>query len=73
MNGTLQNLVYKSLCPDGIWQLSDAVKSVLRCQISRLPKSSVSETDTRYPTTPASMRAFLDVFLPGIFPNHRIV
>lgn len=67
MSGTLKNLVYKSLCPDGIWQLSDAVKSVLRYQISRLPRSNVSETDTRYPTTPASMRAFLNVFFTRHF------
>ena len=67
MSGTLQNLIYKDLCPDGIWQLSDAVKSVLRYQISRLPRSNVSETDTRYPTTPASMRAFLDVFFTRHF------
>ncbi len=67
MSGTLKNLVYKGLCPDGIWQLSDAVKSVLRYQISRLPRSNVSETDTRYPTTPASMRAFLNVFFSRHF------
>ena len=63
----MQNLVYKGLCPDGIWQLSDAVRSVLRYQISRLPRSNVSETDTRYPTTPASMRAFLDIFFTRHF------
>lgn len=67
MSGTLKNLVYKGLCPDGIWQLSDAVKSVLRYQISRLPRSNFSETDTRYPTTPASMRAFLNVFFTRHF------
>jgi len=43
------------------------MKSVLRYQVSRLPKSKVSETDTRYPTTPASMRAFLDVFFTRHF------
>ncbi len=67
MGGTLKNLVCKGLCPDGIWQLSDAVKSVLRYQISRLPRGNVSETDTRYPTTPASMRAFLSVFFTRHF------
>lgn len=67
MSGTLQNLVYKGLCPDGIWRLSDAARSVLRYQISRLPRSNVSETDTRYPATPASMRAFLDVFFARHF------
>ena len=67
MSGTLQNLVLRESCPDGIWQLTDVMKSVLRYQISRLPKSKVSETDTRYPTTPASMRAFLDVFFTRHF------
>jgi ribosomal protein RSM22 (predicted rRNA methylase) len=67
MSGTLQNLIYESLCPDGIWQLSDAMRSVLRYQISRLSRGVVSETDTRYPTTPASMRAFLKVFFARHF------
>lgn len=62
MNRTLQNLIRKELCPDGIWQLTDAMKSVLRYQIFRLPKREVSKTDIRYPDTPASMRAFLEVF-----------
>jgi hypothetical protein len=67
MSETLKNLVYECLCPDGVWQLSDIVRSVLRYQLSRLPKSNVSEADTRYPTTPASMRAFLNVFFARHF------
>jgi len=62
MNRTLQNLVQKELCPDGIWQLSDVMQSILKHQVSRLPKRKVSETDTRYPVSPASMRSFLEVF-----------
>jgi len=62
MNRTLQNLVQKELCPDGIWQLSNVIQSVLRYHISQLPKMKVSETDTRYPVTPAAMREFLKIF-----------
>lgn len=62
MERMLQNNVKSELCPDGIWQLTDISESVLKRQISRLPKGEVSDTDTRYPTTPASMRAFLEVF-----------
>ncbi|NIP23366.1 MAG: hypothetical protein GWN67_04550 [Phycisphaerae bacterium] len=67
IGGILKNLVCKGLCPDGIWQLSDAVKSVLSYQISRLPRRDVSETDTRYPVNPTSMRAFLSVFFTRHF------
>jgi ribosomal protein RSM22 (predicted rRNA methylase) len=62
MESTLQNDVKIELCPNGIWQLKNIMESLLTRQISKLPKSEVSETDTRYPTTPASMRAFLEVF-----------
>jgi ribosomal protein RSM22 (predicted rRNA methylase) len=62
MNRTLQNFVLKELCPDGIWQLTDIIKSVLRYQISHLLKSKVSEDETRYPQSPAGMRAFLVKF-----------
>lgn len=62
MNRTLQNFVLKELCPDGIWQLTDIIKSLLRYQISHLPKSKVSEDETRYPQSPAGMRAFLVKF-----------
>ena len=62
MNGTLQNLVRKELCPDGIWQLTDVMKSVLRYQISQLPKTEVTEDETRYPQSVAGMRAFLVKF-----------
>ncbi|MFB0524293.1 MAG: hypothetical protein ACETVZ_02050 [Phycisphaerae bacterium] len=62
MNRTLKNLVLKELCPYGIWQLTDVMKSGLRYQISRLPKRKVSEDETRYPQSPAGMRAFLVKF-----------
>ncbi len=62
MDGTLQYLTREELCPNGIWQLPNVTKSVLRYQILRLPKSEVSETETRYPQSPAEMRAFLVKF-----------
>jgi len=67
MNKTLKSLILKELCPDGIWKLTDVMKSVLRRQISQLPKRTVSENETRYPTTPSGMRAFLDVFFARHF------
>ena len=62
MNRLLKNLVLKDLCPDGIWQMTDVMKSVLRYHISRLPNRKASEDETRYPQSPASMRAFLVKF-----------
>ncbi|HUT46231.1 MAG TPA: hypothetical protein VMX36_08080 [Sedimentisphaerales bacterium] len=62
MKRLLKNLVLKDLCPDGIWQMTDVMKSVLRYHISRLPNRKVSEDETRYPQSPASMRAFLVKF-----------
>lgn len=62
MDRALEHLVYEELRPDGIWRLPDIVQSVPRYNISRLPKTEVSKTDTRYPIDPASMRAFLEVF-----------
>ena len=62
MNKTLKNLILKELCPDGIWQLTDAVKSVLRRRILQLPQRTVSEDEKRYPTTPSGMRKFLEFF-----------
>jgi hypothetical protein len=38
------------------------MKSILKYQISRLPKNKVSEDETRYPNSPAGMRAFLVKF-----------
>jgi len=35
MNRTLQNLVQKELCPDGIWQLTDVMPSQHNFTISR--------------------------------------
>jgi ribosomal protein RSM22 (predicted rRNA methylase) len=62
MNETLQNFVLRELCPDGVWQLSDVVKSLLIYKISRLPKGEVSEDETRCPQSLKGMRAFLSKF-----------
>jgi ribosomal protein RSM22 (predicted rRNA methylase) len=62
MDNRLRDFIQNELCPDGEWKLSDYMRSILERQISRLPKAIVSEDETRYPTTPAGMRAFLDVF-----------
>jgi hypothetical protein len=62
MNEVLQKLVKKELCPNDVWRLSYAVKSILRHQISKLPRGQVSKMDRRYPTDPVSMRAFLEAF-----------
>jgi SAM-dependent methyltransferase len=60
--GTLQDFVKERFCPSGIWQLSNVMKSVLINEILRFPKGIVSEIETRYPTKPAEMRAFLIKF-----------
>jgi hypothetical protein len=62
MNNTLTNLMLQVLCPNGIWQLSNSIKSILRRQISSLPKGNVLEDETRYPKSPVAMRAFLTKF-----------
>jgi len=62
MNRILQNQVKENLCPNGIWQLNDLIKSILKRQIYRLPKGKVTEDETRYPERPAAMRAFLIKF-----------
>jgi hypothetical protein len=62
MNRTLQNLVKEELCPEGIWRLTDTVKSALIHQILRLPEREVSNLEMRYPKSPAQMRAFLIKF-----------
>lgn len=67
MNKTLKNLILKELCPDGVWHLTDVMKSVLRHQISQLPKRTISDNETRYPNTPSGMRAFLEVFFTRHF------
>jgi SAM-dependent methyltransferase len=58
----LRNFIQKELCLNSEWNLSDYMRSALERQIARLPKAVVSEDETRYPTTPAGMRAFLEVF-----------
>jgi len=62
MNRALQTFLRQGLFPNDVWQLCDLMKSVLRCQIYRLPKREVSETDTRYPEKPEEIRAFLVKF-----------
>ena len=62
MNSTLQELIGEELCPNGIWQLTEVMKSVLLHEILRLPEGKVSETGTRYPQSPAEMRTFLVKF-----------
>lgn len=62
MNEALKKLVLNELCPDGIWRLTDVMKSVLKLKLSRLPRGEVSEDDTRYPSSPTGMRAFLVKF-----------
>jgi len=62
MDNRLRDFIQNELCPNGEWKLSDYMRAALERQISRLPKAIVSEAETRYPTTLAGMRAFLDVF-----------
>jgi len=62
MSNTLQNLVKEKLCQNGVWEISDAMKLVLKYHTSRLPKKDVAETEVRYPTCASGMRAFLEVF-----------
>jgi ribosomal protein RSM22 (predicted rRNA methylase) len=62
MSNKLCDFIQNELCPKGEWELSDYMRAALERQISRLPKAVISEEETRYPTTLAGMRAFLDVF-----------
>lgn len=62
MTITLQNHLLQEFRPNGIWQLSDMMKSILRRQISCLPLNKVTEDETRYPESPAAMKAFLIKF-----------
>lgn len=52
----------RELCPNGIWQLAEVMKSVLLQEILRLPEGEVSESATRYPQGLTEMRAFLVKF-----------
>jgi hypothetical protein len=62
MDKNMKQLMLEELRPNGVWQLPDDVKSVLKRQISRLPKEAVEENEDRYPERPAAMRAFLVKF-----------
>jgi len=55
MNTELHKKVSGELCPDGNWQLSESIKTLLKFQIDSLPRTTVSQEETRYPTTPAGM------------------
>lgn len=67
MEGILQNFIQGEICPEGIWRLTNVIRSVLRRQILQLPQREVSENETRYPTTPPGMRAFLETFFTRHF------
>ena len=62
MNKTLQGKLLNKLSPNGEWELSDIVKSLLKYYIIRLPKKEVTEEETRYPINPSGMRVFLTKF-----------
>jgi hypothetical protein len=62
MAGDFGEQIKSELCPNGIWQLSDRMKTILKRQINRLPKENVTEEETMYPDTVSGMRAFLEVF-----------
>lgn len=62
MSSKLRETVEAKLCPDGQWQLSRLVESLLRRKINSLPKRKVTEEETRYPLDFAGMRAFLETF-----------
>jgi len=62
MDTELYKRVKDELCPNDHWDLTDAIKRLLKLQINRLPQVTVSAEETRYPTSPAGMRAFLDTF-----------
>jgi ribosomal protein RSM22 (predicted rRNA methylase) len=62
MTESVESQIKSEICPDGIWELSDRVKNVLRRQIGRLPNKSVSKEETMFPSTASGMRAFLEVF-----------
>ena len=52
-----------SLCPGGVWTLSDSMRRLLDRQMAQLPRNrDTSEHETRYPATLAGMRAFLRTF-----------
>jgi len=59
--------VYNELCPDDNWVFRKNIKALLERKISCLPKTKVSDEETKYPTTPAGMRAFLDNFFARHF------
>jgi SAM-dependent methyltransferase len=63
MNRAIGKYSWEDLYPDGVCHLCDSIKCVLLDQeMISLPKSVVSEDETRYPVDEASMRGFLETF-----------
>lgn len=58
----LYDKVLSDLCPEGTWKFRDVIEKILKSGINRYPRLKVSDEEAKYPTTPAGMRAFLDVF-----------
>jgi len=58
----LYDKVLSDLCPEGNWKFRDVIQKILKSGINRYPRLKVSDEETKYPTTQAGMRAFLDVF-----------
>lgn len=67
MTETLYKNIYNELCPDGNWGYRKNIKALLKRKINCLPKTKVADEETKYPTTPAGMRAFLDSFFARHF------
>ncbi|MBN2020062.1 MAG: hypothetical protein JW749_07550 [Sedimentisphaerales bacterium] len=62
MTESIVSQIKDKLCPDGIWRLSDIMKSILKRQINRMPKGNASDEEAMYPSTAAGMREFLSTF-----------
>jgi hypothetical protein len=62
MSGVTREHSWECLYAGGVCQPSSLIKSVLDQQIGGLPRNTVSDNETRYPTDEPSMRAFLEAF-----------
>lgn len=67
MRNELHKQVEGQLCPEGNWKLSDTMNRILKRCVNCLPQGCPSEEETRYPTLPIGMRAFLDTFFARHF------
>ncbi|MBL7215942.1 MAG: hypothetical protein ISS71_09720 [Phycisphaerae bacterium] len=63
---SIKKKVLEDLCPDGVWQLSEPLETMVNKTIRKLPKKEVTTQERRYPTTHEGMRACLD----GFFARH---